>query len=104
MKLEYLFSSGGDGLKVIRNTNFELIKIADENLAIPIGDEATKFHGVVTLSEPAAFLLNILNRPQSVEDLVENLINEYEVDEVTAERDIKSIITIFRDYHLILDT
>ena len=89
---------------MIRNTNFELIKIADENLAIPIGDEATKFHGVVTLSEPAAFLLNILNRPQSVEDLVENLINEYEVDEVTAERDIKSIITIFRDYNLILDT
>lgn len=90
-------------MKVIRNTSFELIKVADENLAVPIGDEATKFHGVVTLSEPAAFLLELLNEPQSFEDLVENLMSEYEVDQVTAEKDIKAIIAKFREYNLILD-
>lgn len=89
--------------EVIRNTNFELIRIADDSMAIPIGDEATIFHGVVTLSDPAAFLLDCLNAHQTFEDLVEKLISEYDVDESTAKRDIKSIIEKFRLYNLIID-
>ena len=91
-------------MTVIRNMNFEIIRIADDSIAIPIGNEATLFHGVVTLSEPAAFLLELLNKPQSFEELIDKIISEYDIDRDTAERDTKEIIDIFKGYGLVFDT
>ena len=88
---------------MIRNMNFEIIKIADDNMAIPIGEEATSFHGIVALSEPAAFVLELLNKPHSFEELVEELINEYDIDRAKAEREMKEIIDVFKGYNLVLD-
>lgn len=48
---------------MIRNPNFEIVRLDDECMAVPVGDEATSFHGVVALSEPAAFLLEQMTEP-----------------------------------------
>lgn len=77
---------------MIRNKGFEIVTIADENMAVPIGEEATAFHGVVALSASAAFLLNSLNEPHTANELIEILLKEYDVDRETAEKDIKEIV------------
>ena len=61
-------------------------------MAVPIGEEATAFHGVVALSASAAFLLNSLNEPHTANELIEILLKEYDVDRETAEKDIKEIV------------
>lgn len=88
---------------MIRNSEFEITKIADEYMAVPVGDEAISFHGVVTLSEPAAFVLNLLGEPRTKEELVDHLLEEYEVDRASAEADLTAILQTFFELRLVLD-
>lgn len=89
---------------MIRNKEFEIVNIAEDYLAIPVGEQATAFHGVVALSEAAAFLLRKLDEPQTAENLVDMLLSEYEVDRATAEKDVESILKTFLDLRLIINT
>ena len=89
---------------MIRNKDFEVVTVADESMAVPVGEEATTFHGVVTLSDSAAFLLNILNEEHSIEEIIEKFIAEYDVDRETVEKDIKGILPKLIELILILDS
>ena len=86
---------------MIRNKDFEIVTIADENMAVPVGEEAVAFHGVVALSTSAAFLLNSLNEPHTTNELIDILFNEYDIDRETAEKEIKEIIPKLMELKLI---
>ena len=86
-----------------RNKNFEIVTVSEDHLAIPVGEYAATFHGVVTLSEAAAFLLQQLEEPQTIESLIDRLLNEYDIDRATAEQDVKSIVKSFYEMKLVLD-
>ena len=88
---------------MVKNPNFEIVRLADEWMAVPVGDEASSFHGVVALSEAAAFLLNLLKEPRKEEELLNILLEQYEVDRATAEADMQSAIKMFREMKLILE-
>lgn len=89
---------------MIKNECFEVVTVADEHMAVPIGEEAVSFHGVVALSEAAAFLLNKMDEPRTKEELVDLLCREYDVDRATAEKDVDEIIIKFRELKIILDS
>ncbi len=72
--------------------DFEIIEIADEFLAVPVGKEAESFHGVVALSEEAAFLLKNMNETKTETELVDLLLNNYELDQATAEADVRGFL------------
>lgn len=87
----------------VRNQMFEIVSVANEHMAIPVGDEATSFHGVVSLSEPAMFMLGLLNEPRTREDLIAAMLNEYEVDRPTIENDLDAITGKLLDMGLLLN-
>ncbi|MBR5345736.1 MAG: PqqD family protein [Clostridia bacterium] len=89
---------------LVRNENFEIVNLSDEYMAIPVGEEATAFHGVVSLSEPVAFLLGLLDKPLSKDDILEKMLNEYAVEESTMKNDLDAITIKLRDFNLLLDT
>lgn len=89
---------------MIRNKDFEIVTVADESMAVPVGEEATTFHGVVTLSDSAAFLLNILEEEKTMEEIIDKFIEEYDIDRKTVEEDIKGILPKLIELKLILDT
>lgn len=74
------------------NPDFEIIQMADEYMAVPIGQKADEFHGVIVLSEPAFILLSNMREPKTKEELVALITEEYDVDAATAEADINSIL------------
>ncbi len=86
-----------------RNNNFEITEVAGEYMAIPVGEEAVSFHGVVALNEAAAFLLKNMDEPRTKEELVDLLLKEYDTDRITAEKDVEAIIKQFIDLKLIVD-
>lgn len=94
---------GKGKMKMLRNKNYEITKIGDEYMAVPIGEEAISFHGVVTLSEPSAFLLNQLTEPRSKAELFDLLLEEYEVDSDLAKTELNEIIKTFIELKLVLD-
>ena len=75
-----------------RNPHFELMDVAGEFMAIPVGKEAATFGGIVALNEEAFFLLNQFSEPMSIDALIDVLVNEYDVDESTAREDINMFI------------
>lgn len=82
--------------------NFEIVEIDNDYLALPTGENIAAFAGSVVLNEVSATLLRELAaRECSREDLLELLLNEYEVDKDVASRDLDSILKTFAEIGLI---
>lgn len=86
---------------MIIDPNFEIVDIVDEHLAVPIGEKAKSFNGVVALSDAAAFLLKNMNKSRSKQELVELLTAEYNVEESIAKADVDNMIEKLLDMGVI---
>ena len=71
-----------------RNTDFMLRDIAGEVILVPTGAATQQFNGMITLNEVAAFIWKNLDESKSKEELVDKIMDEFEVDEETARTDI----------------
>ena len=71
---------------------FVLREIAGESILVPVGKTTLKFNGMITLSETAAFIWKHLEEAASQEELIGMLREEYEVDEETAETDVRELL------------
>ena len=80
---------------------FEIVQVADEYLAVPVGAAAGVFHGIVALSEAAAFLLQNAQGDSTEEELVQLLLDNYQVDEETAYQDLRSLTEKLRQLGMI---
>lgn len=69
-------------------------EVAGNYVVIKIGQEAVNFNGLITISESAKELWDLLNRPNGAEldELVNKLLNEYDIDEETARKDTLEFI------------
>ena len=81
--------------------NFEIIEIAGDYMAIPTGENMAHYGGSVVLNEVSAFLLKAMKKPVTEEELLELLLNEYEVDREKAATDLKNILSTFENLGLI---
>lgn len=82
---------------------FELIDIAGEYIAVPVGKRAESFQGVVVLAEAAAFLLEHMKKNMTIDELVELLVNNYDVNRERALIDISEMLKSLKDMGLITD-
>ena len=55
-----------------------LREVAGENILIPVGKAALKIHGMICLTETAAFLFGKLQEEHTEAELVDALLTEYE--------------------------
>lgn len=69
-------------------------EVAGNYVVIKIGQEAVNFNGLITISESAKELWDLLNRPNGAEidELVNKLLEEYDIDEETARKDTLDFI------------
>ena len=72
--------------------NFEIVKVADDYMLVPVGDQMDKFCGTVVLNEVSAFLLEKMKTDRTVEELISFLMNEYLVEDKTAQTDVLSAL------------
>lgn len=78
-------------------------KIAGEHVVIPIGNNIADFNGIISLNETAAFLWQQLKDETEPSALVIALLDEYEVDQAQAEKDVEEFIVLLRDNKVITD-
>lgn len=77
------------GKQMIFNPKFKVVNVADEYLAIPVGNENVATSDMICLNEATAFLLEQMNTPKTEQELVQLLTEEYDVDPETAAKDIR---------------
>lgn len=78
-----------------RKEGFVLRNVVDEYIVMPTGDNIAKFEGAVVLNEVSAYIFEKLENAMSREDLLSAVMNEYEVDEQTAARDLDALLNKF---------
>ena len=77
--------------------NFIMRPIAGENVIVPIGEEASRFQGLITVNESGAFLWKLLqDENTSPESIKQAFRKEYGVDEKTADNDVEEFLHILR--------
>ncbi len=72
----------------------ELMKrtVAGESFLVPLGKSVYDSNGLFFLTEVGAFLWDLLPGAESEEDLLKAVLAEYDVDEDTAQADIRAFL------------
>ena len=81
---------------------FILRQVAGNYIVIGVGDESVDFIGMITVNETGAFLWSILEKGATKEDMLKSLMEEYDVDEETAKKDITDFLYKLNDGKLLI--
>ncbi len=68
--------------------DFILRKVADSYVVVPVGELTLDFNGIINLNETGAFLFGLLQKGAEREELIEKLLDEYNVSPEKAAADI----------------
>ena len=71
---------------------FILREVAGNYIVVAVGDAVKEFNGIINLNETGAFLWNVLVKGATEEELLDAILNEYEVEKEIAERDVKAFV------------
>ena len=74
------------------NPEFIARDIAGELVLVPIGTAAKNYGGLVTCNEVGAFIWKKLEDGKTMDELVNAMLDEFEVDEPTARNDAEEFI------------
>lgn len=70
------------------NKEYVLREIAGEPLLIPTRMASQKLNGMIRLTETAAFIWKQVDTASGLEEIIEKILQEFEVDEEIARRDV----------------
>ncbi len=82
---------------------FVLRHIVDEYILMPVGDNITRFKGTILLNAVSAFVWEKLQDPVSKADLLQAVVDAFEVDEAAAEADLDDLLATLREFDVIED-
>ena len=77
--------------------DFILRMVADSYVVVPVNKMTLDFNGIINLNETGAFLFELLQKGAERDELVDKMLEEYDVDREKAEADIDVFIQKVRD-------
>lgn len=80
---------------------YMLREVAGEAVVVPTGEATLNFQGIISLNETGTLLWKELEQGCEKKDLVQALLDEYEVDAETAEKDVNEFLKRADDAGLI---
>lgn len=80
---------------------FLLRNVADVNVVVPVGEMSVDFNGIITLNDTGKFLFRqLMTKDTSEDELLQLMLEEYEVDEEAAGADIRNFASKLREADL----
>lgn len=80
---------------------FILREIAGDYIIIPAGKTVLDFNGLITVNEVGVSLWNMLQNEVTFEELVQGILDEYDVEESVAREDVQEFLTALIDVGII---
>jgi hypothetical protein len=87
------------GMKI--KEGFLLREIVDSYIVVPVGQRVVEFNGLISLNDSGAFLWKCLSDAKTEQELVDLLLNNYDIDETTAREDIEEFVSSLQDKRLL---
>ena len=74
------------------NKDFMIRDIAGETILVPTGEVSQNFNGMITLNGVATFILENIEQCSNEDELVQKVLEEFDIDEKTARKDIMEFL------------
>ncbi len=74
------------------NPQIIISEVAGEMVAVPLVNSVAQMNKVFTLNQTAAFIFQFTKTPKSLEEIVDAIIEEFDIDKETARQDITEIL------------
>lgn len=78
------------------NCEFILREVAGETILVPVGQTALRFNGIITLDPVGATIWQCLQSCKSREEILDQILGEFEVDRQTADGDLDDFLDQLR--------
>ncbi len=75
--------------------------IADETMLIPIGADTKEYNGIFTLTDSAVTAFKAIQAGKNKDEIVDAILEEFDVDITTAQRDVNDFLTRLKKYGII---
>lgn len=75
--------------------SFEILKIDDELMAVPIGDDGN-FHGVLRVNDSACAIIGLLGEETSIENMLFELRKQFDATDEDLLNSINDLLSVFR--------
>ena len=83
---------------------FKLNQVCGQTFLVPMGEGNIDFSKLIALNESSLLMWKKMEQGEFTEDdLVNILLEEYEVDETTARKDVKAILKQYKDEGVVLE-
>lgn len=79
----------------------ELIPFDNKIIAVPVDETDSSFHGVIKLNETAAFIVGLLQKEITEEQIVEKVVEKYNSSRDLIAKDVHRCIELFRDRNML---
>jgi len=76
-------------------------KTGSEYVLVPVANNIADMNSVYTLNETGAFIWELINGSRNVEEIINSLVEEYNIDSETAKADIFEFAENLKDYLII---
>lgn len=80
---------------------FMLRSVAGRHVVVAIGQASVDFNGLITLNDTGAYIWEKLAKGISYDELLTDMLADYEVDEATARAGIDGFLATARDANLL---
>lgn len=75
--------------------------IAGDDVLVPIGKTVTDFNGLIILNEMAKFIWEKMIEVESEDELLNCILDEYEVEKDVAKADLDEFLNILKENNII---
>ncbi len=76
-------------------------KTGNEYILVPIANNIADMNSVYTLNETGAFIWELIDGKRDLEEIISELVKEYEIDEASAKEDVMSFIKKMNEYLIV---
>lgn len=86
---------------MVAKPGFILRNVVDEHILMPTGDNIGVFGGSVVMNDVSAFVWEKLQNPMSKEDILQAILDEFDVEKDAAEADLDALLAQLKEYDVI---
>ena len=81
--------------------DFILREIMGDVVLVPINQSTSQFNGLIRVNELGKFIWENLEKVQDENDLLQLILDEYEVDRDVAKKDLDEFLQVLKDMDII---
>jgi len=80
---------------------FMLRKIGEQNVVVAVGEASRSFNGIIRLNDSGRYLWEKLQGGISEQELLQAMLNDFDIDESTARSDIAAFVAKLKEAGLL---